>query len=450
MTSPFRSCVLTCIAIVLLSACVELVSADSGPRITGLSPSGGPADGGTLVTITGSGFSGATDVRFGGKSGTGLAVVNDSRLTIISPPNPAGTVAVSIISVARVISSRDPSTMYMYEGVARPRVSGISPSSGPVAGGTVVTITGSGFNGTEYVQFGGKYARDLKIVDDSHLSVITPAFFPGFVPVAIKNAAGIGISQEPATMYLYEFPLPELTSISPSSGSTAGGTVVTVTGSGFSGATDVRFGGVSGTGLNVIDNSQLTIVSPPNPAGTVGLSVINHDHAGSSAGPATVFRYDVPFPRLTSISPSSGSTAGGTVVTITGSGFTGTKDVQFGKKSGTALNITDDNHITIISPAHSPGSVPISITNPAGVGGSLGPSTLFQYVFSPATATNATKNATPAQGNSREDMAVSFPATSPALTAATATSGTRNTPGFEAVGTACAVGALLFLRKTDH
>ncbi|MGB9176768.1 MAG: IPT/TIG domain-containing protein [Methanoregula sp.] len=266
---------LTCIAIVLLPACIGLVSAASVPLITGLSPSGGPITGGTAVTITGSGFSGATNVQFGGKSGAALNIVNDSQLTIITPPNPAGTVPVSIISAAGVGSSREPSTMYMYEEVSRPRISGISPSSGPVAGSTVVDITGSGFTGTEYVLFGGKYAMDLNVVDDSHLTVMIPAFFPGSVPISVKNAAGIGISQEPSTMYLYEFPLPEPTGISPSSGSTAGGTAVTVTGSGFSGATDVQFGGKSGTGLTVIDDSQLTIISPSYSAGTVPLSVIN-------------------------------------------------------------------------------------------------------------------------------------------------------------------------------
>jgi len=445
MTRPISPCVLICIAIVFLAVSAGPVSADSAPRITGLSPSGGPADGGTYVTITGSGFSGATDVRFGGKSGTMLKVDNDTRLTIITPQNPAGTVAVSVISAAGVGSSTEPSTRYQYEGVSLPRISGVSPSSGPMDGGTVVTITGSGFNGTENVRFGSIYAWDLKVIDDSHLRVTTPASSPGSARISVKNSAGDGNPADPPVMFLYDFPLPELTNISPSSGSTAGGTVVTVTGSGFSGATDVRFGGKSGTGLTVIDNRQLTIISPPNSAGTVGLSVINPARSGTSGGSATVFRYEIPVPKLTGISPSSGSAGGGTVVTIMGSGFSGTKNVRFGEKSGTSLTVIDDSQLTIISPAHSPGSIPISITNANGEGGSLGPSTMFRYEFSQSTAL---KTATPARSDSvNTSPAVSFPATSPTPAAPAAASGTTNAPGFGAVAGLSALGAMILVRK---
>jgi hypothetical protein len=445
MTCPFRPYVIICIAIVLLSAFIGPVSADSVPRITGLSPSGGPSDGGTFVTITGSGFTGTTDVRFGGKPGTALNIVNDSRLTIVTPPNPAGTVAVSVISAAGAGSSTGPSTRYQYEGVSLPRVSGVSPSSGPMDGGTVVTITGSGFNGTENVRFGEIYAWDLKLTDDSHLTVTTPASSPGSVRISVKNSAGDGNPADPPVMFLYDFPQPELTTISPSSGSIAGGTVVTITGSGFSGTTDVRFGGKSATGLIAINNSQLTVISPPNTAGTVGLSVINPARSGTSGGSATVFRYEIPVPKLTGISPSSGSAGGGTVVSITGSGFSGTKEVRFGEKSGTSLIVIDDSQLTIMSPAHSPGSIPISITNANGEGGSLGPSTMFRYEFSPSTAL---KTATPARGGSgNTSPAVSFPATSPAPAAPAAASGTTKAPGFEAVAGLSALAAIILVRK---
>lgn len=443
---PFRSTVIICIAIVLLAASVGPVSAAPAPQITGISPSGGPIYGGTLVTITGSGFTGATNVQFGEKNGTALDVINDSRLTIITPANPAGTVDVSVYSAAGARSTWMASAVYMYEEVARPRVSGVSPSSGPVTGDTVVTITGSGFNGAENVRFGEKYARDMNVINDGQLTVRTPASSPGSVPITVKNTVGSGSSQGSAAMFLYEFPFPELTGISPSSGSTLGGTVVSITGSGLSGATVVQFGGVHGTGLTVIDDRWLTVISPPNPPGTVGISVINPDHTGNSAGAATVFRYDIPVPKLSNISPSSGPTAGGTVVIITGSGFTGTKSVKFGGKSVTDLTVIDDSHIRVMTPASSPGSFPISITSAIGEGGSLEPSAMFRYEFSPSTTTTQIP-ATPASGGDTRPAA-SFPTTSTALTAVTPAPATTHSPGFEAVAGLSALGALILLRKT--
>jgi hypothetical protein len=455
MTRPFSSCVLIGIgiAIVLLSALVGLASAAFVPLITGLSPSGGPIAGGTYVTITGFGFTGTTDVLFGGKSGTALNIVNDNQITIVTPPNSQGVVPVTLMNAAGAGSSSEPSIMFQYEETPLPKLSTISPSSGPMDGGTVVTLTGSGFTGAEYVQFGEKYGIVLNVIDDSHLTVITPASPPGSVSVSIKNAQGVGGSLEPATMYQYDFPLPELASISPSSGTIAGGTLVTITGSGFTGATDVKFGGKSATALHSINDTQLTVVTPLHSAGIVPLSVINPARFGGSLGSATMFHYEIPVPKLTSISPSFGSIEGGTVVTITGSGFNGTKLVLFGEGSATDLKIVNDSHLTIITPPHSPGSVPVSITNAHGVGESLGPDTMFRFVISPTTTTTIVKTATLAQNHSNggePGPAVSFPATSPAPTATTATaaSGTTNTPGFEAIAGLSALAAIILLRKT--
>lgn len=453
MTHTFRFCVLICITVVLISASAGPVSAALVPQITGLSPSGGPISGGTVVTITGSGFTGTKDVEFAEKSGTALKIINDSQLTIVTPPNPEGTVLVSIYNGAGVGSSTGPSTRYDYDEFPYPRLSGVSPASGPAAGFDLVTITGSGFTGTEYVWFGEKSVIDLNVIDDSHLTVRTPASSPGSVPISIKNAHGAGRLSEPAVLYLYEFSLPVLTNISPPSGSVDGGNVITITGTGFSGTKDVLFGGKPGTGLNLVNDSQLTIITPPNPEGTVAISVINPAGTGGSLGSETMFRYKVPVPKLTGISPSSGSIEGGTVVTITGSWFNGTKDVRFGGKSGTGLNIIDNSHLTIITPPSSPGTIPISISNKAGVGGSLGPVTLFRYFISPTMTTSTTETPIPVQGHSNEgdnSPALSFPATSPPLTAATATAEARtnNTPGFEAIAGLSALGALILLRKT--
>lgn len=66
---------------------------------------------------------------------------------------------------------------------------------------------------------------------------------------------------------------------------------------------------------------------------------------------------------LSGISPATGPAAGGTVTTITGTGFTGeTPQVKFGGVAATAVSVTDDTHIRATSPAHAAGQVDVTVT----------------------------------------------------------------------------------------
>jgi hypothetical protein len=75
--------------------------------------------------------------------------------------------------------------------------------------------------------------------------------------------------------------LPVITSLSPANGAVAGGDAVSITGTGFTGATDVSFGGVSGTNLVVNSDTSISVTSP---AGTAGdATVVVTTPAGDSA-----------------------------------------------------------------------------------------------------------------------------------------------------------------------
>jgi IPT/TIG domain len=63
----------------------------------------------------------------------------------------------------------------------------------------------------------------------------------------------------------------------------------------------------------------------------------------------------VPRPRLTGISVSSGPTAGGTSVTIAGTGLTGATAVSFGAVGAASFTVNSDTSITAFSPASGPG-----------------------------------------------------------------------------------------------
>ncbi|TMB90176.1 MAG: hypothetical protein E6J45_09260, partial [Chloroflexi bacterium] len=83
-------------------------------------------------------------------------------------------------------------------------------------------------------------------------------------------------------------------------------------------------------------------------------------------------------PKVTGVSPSSGSTAGGDTVTITGSGFTGTTAVSFGANPSASFTVDTDAQITAVSPAGS-GTVDVTVTTP-GATSPTGSADQFTYV----------------------------------------------------------------------
>src|SRR5262249_14276814 len=134
----------------------------------------------------------------------------------------------------------------------------------------------------------------------------------GTVSVTVLTTSG-GTSSPLANAYTYDAP-PTVTGVSPSSGSPAGGTSVTVTGSGFTGATAVDFGDSNpGSSLHVNSSTSLTVTSPPG-TGTVDVSVTTPNGTGTQF---SAFTYALS-PTITKVSPIKGTTLGGTTVTIKG------------------------------------------------------------------------------------------------------------------------------------
>lgn len=88
-------------------------------------------------------------------------------------------------------------------------------------------------------------------------------------------------------------------------------------------------------------------------------------------------------PVVASISPNSGPPAGGTFVTITGTGFTGASSVMFGSAAATSYTVDSGTQITAISPAEVQGTVDVTVATP---GGTSALSSSDQFTFNAASA----------------------------------------------------------------
>jgi IPT/TIG domain len=149
---------------------------------TALLPSSGPASGGTEVQLTGSGFTGATAVEFGSSPAESFTVASDSQIDAVAPPG-SGTVPVSVVTANGTITS---TTLAAYTYLS---VDSVSPANGPAAGGTNVTITGSGLGATEAVYFGSAAASDVDVISATEITATAPAG-TGSVPVTVLTGDG--------------------------------------------------------------------------------------------------------------------------------------------------------------------------------------------------------------------------------------------------------------------
>ena len=130
----------------------------AAPAVTGISPATGPTSGGTSVTITGTGFTGATAVDFGTHRGEQLGRQLGERRSRPQPGGRTGTVDVTVARPRRDLGDLVGRPVHLRGGAT---VTGISPTAGPLAGGTSVTITGTGFTGATAVDFGTVAASNL-------------------------------------------------------------------------------------------------------------------------------------------------------------------------------------------------------------------------------------------------------------------------------------------------
>lgn len=355
---------LTALTLALLTVSTAFAAT---PTVSSVNPASGPTAGGTTVTITGTGLTGTTGVKFGLMPATSFTFVNDTTVTAVAPSHAAGTVDVTVTNAdgTSTVVAGDQFTF-----LSAPTVSNVSPVSGPTTGGTVVTVTGTGFvtgPGNTSVSFGGTPSTSVAVASATQLTALAPARAAGAIDIRVTTAGGTSAATPLTDTFTYVAAAPNITSLSPAAGPPAGGTTVTITGSGFTGATGATFGGVAAAGFIVDSDTQVRAISPAHLAGIVDV-VVNGPGGASATSTATKFNYTAAgIPVVTSVSPASTTVAGGTVVSITGSGFTGATGVTFGGTAGTAVTVLSDTSLLVTAPAHAAGVVDVLVTAPGGV-----------------------------------------------------------------------------------
>lgn len=324
------------------------------------------------------------------------------------PDHGPGTVRIQVINPDGV----NPPTLesgFRYLGTS----TGVSivPNVGSQNGGTFVGLAGKGFDTSKgaaspVVQFAVSsspvFATSVAVATQNLAVATTPAS-----PSTDAQHSGTGpatvsvIDQDGQTLtipsgFTYSPAVaPSFTSLSPSASSVNGGTTVTLKGSGFSPATTVCVKTVQPVDLTTghpakppanactpqgaglldsvvyVDSQTLKFTVPSSPAGAVDIVVTNP--TGGSANTLllpkeqSLFAYSqAPSPIVTSVAPTSGDSAGGILVTISGANFKDGVTVSFGDVPATNVTFVNSNTLTATLPTHNPGAVGVAVTTPDG------------------------------------------------------------------------------------
>jgi len=280
--------------------------------------------------------------------------------------------------------------------VPAPRVTGISATQGPAAGGTSLTITGTGFTSANAVNFGGVPDTSITVNGDTSITLTTPSSAPGTDAVTVTNGGGTSTA---SSAFQFTFvPAPVLTSLDPNSGPVSGGNSITLNGSGFTYASAVTVGD-QGAGFTINSDSSITAFVPPSDCGCQSDSAsVTVSSVGGVSGAATYNYTNVAAgtpdaPTIGTATAGNGSasvaftppanTGGGPILSYTVTALDATNAANGGQSAtGGASPITvtgltnGDSYTFTVTAANANGPGPASASSNAVVPVSAGPSPL--------------------------------------------------------------------------
>ena len=320
------------------------------PTVTSFTPTSGPA--GTVVTITGTGLTGTTQILFGGKQ---ASLITNTSATSIKGTVPTGATTGTITvknAVGTVVS-----TGTFTVTVPAPTITSFTATTG--GRGLGITITGTNFTGATSVSVGGVATTAFRMVSATSIIVGVPA---GAVTgkVTVTTPGGTATSTANFTVTATAT-VPTVTKLSVSTGGRGLG--VTLTGTNFAGATTVAFNGVSAP-FTVLSNTSILVAVPVTTTGTVSVTT-----AGGTGTSTAIFTYSATAsaPTVTSFTPANGSVGG--TITITGTNLAGVTAITVGGVSVTSWRVVSATSIQFIVPAGALSGV-VSVTTPGGTASS--------------------------------------------------------------------------------
>jgi len=328
-------------------------------NIVEVDPPVGHVLGGERVTVRGEGFVPGSVLLFGQKAALQVQVIDNQTITGLAPDGDAvGPVDVRVSNSEGVGVLEDG-----FAYVDAPTIDLVLPPTGPMAGGNVIQIGGSGFSDPPNVVIGGQPLGNARLVSAGRITGIVPSHVAGPVDVSVATEYGTG-TRAHAYTYLDGLsqggPL-ELLAVSPPAGQLAGGELVMIIARGLvvDDTLEVRFGGVAGE-IRQVDPTtfSLIVTTPPGTApGAVDVE-LTKDTETSTLVDAFTYRPDL---LITNVSPASGPVAGGTAIEVTGKGFAPGLELRVGALTAASVQVVNATTIRAVTPPGAPGAADVVV-----------------------------------------------------------------------------------------
>ena len=315
----------------------------SPAELTTVSPSDGSVAGGTLLTLSGRGFSSEISKVSVSIGGSVCTVLTSSYSTVTCTTSPGAEGRYNMIVTSG--GGRFPTQVYTYSMAATPLVSSIFPTSGQA--GLMVTLSGSNLQGSlsssTSVQIGG--AECCVNQTESNSSSIMCELsnnLAGAHSIALSvDGLGTGMSD---TTFNYDL---QLSSFSPTTGSFAGMSALLVEGLGFN-PTSVTISVCNEpcdltTSAGSLSELQCLLPTMSSTESQLGCPV-QVESQGVMQAFSNMFMYDAALtPVMRNINRTRGGTQGGSRILISGEGFTGTVNVSIAGVECTVLQFNSTN-----------------------------------------------------------------------------------------------------------
>lgn len=314
------------------------------------------------MTVTGAGFRGGNvSASYGGTPARSVTWVNESTLLVTPDWGPVGTVDLTVVNEDGQSATLPRAVTF----VPRPVIKSYSPFHGPAAGGYQITVDGFNLqtvNRAEfyYINGGDPQTLGISVIDSTRVVVTVPESAsrpPGKAVLALNTAQNQSFGAQDFLLDDAGGPTFAVDSITPASG--PANTTVTITGVGFTTNTTLELCG----GFPAITSRSSTqlVTRVSGDFGVGDLQVINSESDGVSVYPAFLLTSGAA-PTISQVDPASAPSAGGTSVTIAGTGFlsTETVTVTFDGYSADVTSRTDTSMVVTIPP-HAPGVVSVFV-----------------------------------------------------------------------------------------
>ena len=358
------------------------------PQISGVSPSTVTTiDGGLVLTIMGTGFVSSSSVTWNTNT-RATSYVSATQLQFkLLPADVAavGSAQVSVSNPAPGGGPASPSQITIIYPV--PVISSLNPIAA-VAGGQsfVLTINGSGFAPSSVVQYNGT-PRPTTYVSSSALTIVVSATdiaTPTTAQIAVVTGAPGGGISAPTVLTINNYPVPAITSISPTSITVnSPDTLVTIQGNGFTAFSTVQVNGSSVLVNSWSPNYLFATLPAANLTAVGSLSVTVSNPGPLLSNAVTISVTPNPVPTLSGISPASAAAGSpGFTLTVSGSNFVPTSVVHW-NGSVRPTTFANANQLTAtISAAdiQSLGNDSVTVFNPTPGGGTSSASPFTAYL----------------------------------------------------------------------